>query len=198
MNNPSRSPTVPPSWFGNKPLLSDAELRRQTMENMEAGVVRAICREFRIPFGPVIEASYAYSALRKPSVLGLNDAADTPFPCDIQLLRPKKGHGQVCTLAKLLKNPLGNKLLLEFVASVDESERPVLMIGMHPRITEHLAVTNLEMKPDDRCCQMMFEVGEAKAKVDEPPDDEALFRIVVIATLPGLLRAIRRQELWVP
>ena len=198
MNNPSRSLTVPPSRFGNKPLLTDAELRRQTMENMEADVVRAICREFQIPFRPVVEASYAYTALRKPSVQGLNDAVDTPFPCDIQLLRPKKGHGQVCTLARLLKNPLGNKLLLEFVASVDESERPIFMIGMHPRITEHLAVTNLEMKPDYRCCQMMFEVGEAKAKVNEQPDDEAFFRVVVIGTLPNLLRAIRRQELWMP
>jgi len=167
------------------------------MENMEADVVRAICREFDLPIGPVIEASYAYSAVRKPSVLGLNDAVDTPFPCDLELLRPKKGHGQVCTLTKLLKNPLGNKLFLEFVASAGENG-PVLMVGMHPRITEYIAITNLEMNPDYRCCQMMLEVGEAKARVDEMPDEEAFFQLVVIATFPNLLRAIRRQELWTP
>jgi hypothetical protein len=197
MINPSRNNNyVPP--VHSKPLLTDKQLKQLAAENYEAEVVRTICTVFGISIGPVIQASFAYTGEKKPTVMGLNDAAGSPFPCDIQLLMPNKGRSKPCTLVRLFNNPLGDKLLLEFMASVDESKRPMLMIGMHPLVKKHVAVTNLPIEPAYRCCQMMLEVSEAKARVGELPDEEAKFHIVTLSTLPLLLRAIRRQNLWVP
>ena len=201
MVNPSRNETISPSHFENKPLLNDKELRQLVIENMEADVVRTICREFNIPVGPVIESSWSFSGKRKPSVFGLNAAVSSQFPCHIDLLRPKKGHGQTFTLARLLKNPLGNKLILEFVSSIDEMEEcPLLMVGMHPRIKEYVAVTNLEMKPAWRCISMVLGLNEAKKRVHEivEEDEEESFYRITLATLPNLVRAMRKQGVWSP
>jgi hypothetical protein len=164
-------------------------MKEQSRKAIERVIVKLIAKEFRLDLRAIGEAVKNETTEFDYLMIGLQKTYTPKFPAAIQVVKPQKGTGQVFTLNRLLSHPEKYSLVGYFLTQSNENLnrtlRPAMLVGSHPRLGL-LVVTDLKMEPDILCFQ--FSIALARGNTN----------LVTIADIKHLLRAIRRQGLWLP
>jgi hypothetical protein len=164
-------------------------MKEQSRRAIERTIVKMIAKEFRLDLRAIGEAVKNETTEFDYLMIGLQKAYTPKFPAAIRVVKPQKGKGQIFTLNRLLRHPEKYSLIGSFLAQKNENLNrhffPAILTGLHPRLGL-LVVTDLKMEPDILC----FQFSVAPEKGNETP--------LTIAEIKHLLRAMRRQGLWLP
>lgn len=176
------------------PIFTQEEAVKEREEDNEASIVRIICKEFGISLERVIKESWAQTGIRKMSLRGLSAVVYPCFPAAVLFAKPKKGKGEVFTLSRFLKNPKKFPLISDFLGnfSLKRTKRYIMLIGLHPRISTYLAVTNLNLDPDCLCYQFAADIPVR----NEGENSEPL--VLTLGEFERVLQAVKRQDKWKP
>jgi len=172
-------------------FLTAGELKVQDQKSTERTIVKLLAKEFRLSPAAIGEGTRRETGKFDYLLLGLHAIYSPKFPASLHVANPKKGTGQHFTLNRLLHNPEKYSLVGHFLAIKNENLKQgsqyAMLVGCHPRLGL-LAVTDLKMEPDILCFQ--FQIN--------PEKDLLKPRTLILAEIKHLLRAIHRQELWLP
>jgi hypothetical protein len=191
-SNPSRGipddiPDEPVDSF--VPFRTSAEVLQDERHAVEADVLRIICNVFNLDLRQVRQATYHETGEYRLGIAGFQQVVNPAFPAKLTVAKPQRGKGVVFTLNRLLTNPVKFPLITEFVKKRDlePSSRPVMLIGLHPRVKQYVAVTDLMLEPDLLCFSGLI----------EEPAEQRQYQLV-FGEFYRILLAMRNQNLWLP
>jgi len=189
-----------------RPLLTDEQILEEKKKNVETEIVRIICSEFGIPIYEVYQSSSSLTGGDESLTIGgLNRITNTNFPAEIRYISSQNGKGKAFTLNRLLKNPMSYPLFSEFHSAIcnEKHKKPLLMLGLHPRVESLIAITNLPLEVDYHCYQTKFEppIEQKEYRIQDvgkQKSGNAVGQVVTFGESKYVLRAMRRQKRWEP
>jgi hypothetical protein len=174
------------------PIRSAKEVREDLEKSLEASVVKTICGVFNLNTKEIYRATYSETGERRLGVAGFTVAVSPRFPAQLICVKPSRGKGKAFTLNRLLSNPVKFPLIGEFIHEklLNRSPRPLMLIGLHPRITSYVAVTDLDLEPAALCFHSVLEVKTSEHSVKRIS--------FIIGEFGDVLRAMQHQGVWHP
>jgi hypothetical protein len=188
-NNPSR-------WADDEsgdsfvPFCTPAEAAKEDQNKLEADVLKIICSAFNLDIRPIRQATYQETGEYRLGIAGFQQMVYPPFPAKLTIAKPFRGKGEVFTLNRLLKNPNKFALIADFLTrkqNLKSALRPVMLIGLHPRIKQYVAITDLLLEPDLLCFNVLI---EETGKLQQTQ--------ITFGEFSRILSAMKNQGLWTP
>jgi hypothetical protein len=186
--NPSR---WPPAEDDNReamvPFYTPAEQAAEQRERLENSILDVIAKVFKLDLRAIKQANQIETGRYRLGIAGFQAAIHPAFPAKLTLAKRARGKGDVFTLNRMLKDPLKFHLFSEFFKQlkVESTGRPVMLIGLHPRIAGYVAVTNLRLEPDLLCFGVCVMEGDQQHSI-------------IFGEFYRILQAMRDQNVWLP
>jgi hypothetical protein len=210
-NKPNNTRSNPSRWMEDNsnidepadsfvPFRTRAEAAQEEQNQLETSVIKIICQVFCLSRKHIQQANYQETGEYRLGVAGFRKAVHPRFPVKLTVVRPLRGKGEVFTLNRLLKNPHKFVLISEFIKKLKNwkpSLGPIMLVGLHPRINQYVAVTNLPLEPDLLCFNVLVE--DIVEKSADPHLKEIPQHIqIVFGEFYRVLLAMQNQGVWTP
>jgi hypothetical protein len=187
-DNPSRwTPAPDDNREAMVPFRTKSEYAAEQAERLENDVLNVIGKVFELDLRAIKRATQLETGRYRLSTAGFQAAVHPPFPARLAVMRPSRTKGDVFTLNRMLKDPSKFYLFSEFFRQlkVETDGRPVMLIGVHPRIVGYIAVTNLELEPDLLCFRVCVQ-------------EEGIQYPLLFGEFHRILQAMKDQNFWSP
>jgi hypothetical protein len=171
------------------PFQTAAEAAENQKNALEEDVLKIICTVFNLNPREICQAALRETGQYRLGIAGFQQVVQPAFPAKLTVAKPRRGKGEVLTLNRLFNNPVKFPLIADFLKKryLESSSHRVMLIGLHPRVKQYVAVTDLLLEPDLLCFNVLIE---------EPEEQQQ--QQIVFGEFYRILTAMRNQNLWLP